>query len=511
VRTLLRASHVVGYQDGDHVVLRDAEVVYAGRWIEYVGHRFAGSVDRVIDAGRAAVSPGLIDLDALADVDHALIDSWQDPSTQLGLQWSTAYLERGPRDVFDPADVSRRRLYALAQLIRNGITTAMPIAAETHNAWAETYHEMADMADMARRLGLRMYLGPSYRSGVHVVDEHGRRDVAWRPEAGLAGVDAAAQFVVDVGQSDDDLVQGCLLPCRIETVTPEILARTRAIQDETGCLVRLHCLQSRTELAMLERWYRQDPLELLDELGLLGQRLLLPHGLHLGGLHPSEHSKRRDLELLAARRSVVVHCPLTVARYGGALDTFDSYRAAGVRLALGTDSFPPDLIRGMDFGTNVAKVLTGSISAGAAGHYFRAATLGGADALGRGDLGRLAPGARADLIVVDLNDPRVGPVDDPIRTMTMQADGTAVRTVVIDGRTVMEDRQIPGLDLAELHEWVQGYFAEMKWAYAERDVLSRGGDALFPGSFPTLAAPASLRSIDTNGRATVQDSIEGAS
>lgn len=341
MKTMIQGSHVIGYERGDHVILRDAAVVYAGSRIEYVGHDYPGQADQVIDAGRAVVCPGFIDLNALADVDHALIDSWQDPSIQPGLQWSKAYADAGPRDVFGPADVARRRTYAMIQLIRNGITTAMPIAAETHNQWAETYDEMAAMADAARSLGLRMYLGPSYRSGVNVTDETGASDVQWQPELGEAGLDMAERFLADFGAEGDDLVHGCLLPCRIETVTKELLNRTRAVQDRTGCLVRLHCLQGATELKLLDRWYGQSPLDVLEEAGLLTDRLLVPHGTHVGGHHPTSGSKLRDIARLAASRSVVVHCPLTAARYGGALESFDTYRQAGVRLALGTDSYPP--------------------------------------------------------------------------------------------------------------------------------------------------------------------------
>lgn len=485
-RTLLRATHVIGYRQDDHVILRDAQVVFAEDRIEFVGYNYAGHVDRVIDAGRAVICPGFIDLNALADVDHALLDTWHcDP----GLQWSGTYVSEGTRDVFDKDVVAKRRKYALVQLIRNGITTAMPIAAETHNAWAETYDEMMSVAEAARSLGLRMYLGPSYRSGVNVVDDDGIRTVAWRDGRGEVGLEMARRFLSDVSEGEDDLVQGCLLPCRIETVSKELLARTRAVQEQTGCLVRIHCQQDPEEIRLLHSWYGQTPLEVLDESGLLTPRLLIPHGTHVGGYQATDQSRRREIELMAKQGVTVVHCPLTSARYGEALDSFDVFRAAGVRVVLGTDSFPPDLIRGMDYGNNISKLLSGRVDAGAAADYFRACTLRAADALGRPDLGRLTPGAKADITVVDLNDARIGAIDDPIRTMTMQADGTAVRTVVINGRIVMEDRQLPGVDLDRMHDWVQGYFRSMKAAYGERDYLRRDPVDLFPTSFPELTLP----------------------
>ena len=71
---------------------------------------------------------------------------------------------------------------------------------------------------------------------------------------------------------------------------------------------------------------------------------------------------------------------------------------------------------------------------GSAPDYFRSATLGGANALGRSDLGRLAPGAQADLIVLGLGDPWMGVVDDPVRTVLMNGSGRDVKMTVVAGR-----------------------------------------------------------------------------
>jgi cytosine/adenosine deaminase-related metal-dependent hydrolase len=140
----------------------------------------------------------------------------------------------------------------------------------------------------------------------------------------------------------------------------------------------------------------------------------------------------------------------------------------------------------MDVGNNLAKYIDNRKDAGSAADYFRAATLGGAQALQRPDLGRLAPGAKADLIIVDLSDLRTGPIDDPIRTMLMNGSGANVRTVIINGRTVMQDGKIPGIDFAQMKAQGQAYFAKLKAAYPERDHQGRSVDLLFPPSFQVI-------------------------
>jgi len=486
VITLIKAAWVIGYADGDHVIIADGQVVYEDSRISFVGRDYDGPADRILDAGNAIVGPGFIDLDALADIDHALIDCWQTPANILRLQWSEDYFHHRRRDVLPPAERDVKREFAFCQLLRNGITTAMSIAAETHSAWAETYDEMAAAAAIARRLGLRTYLGPSYRCGVNVARADGGRDVLWDEAEGQRGFTEAVRFARDFSQSDDDLVRACLLPCRLETLSLDIMRATAAAARQLGCPVRVHCLQGTLELQLLQEQHGRTPVELLADTGLLDTHLLIAHGIYIGGHSRNPRPYAGELETLAGAGVSVVHCPMTSLRFGSVLESFDRYRRAGVTLALGTDSYPPDMIRNMEYGSTLARWIDGRLDAGAAADFYRAATLGGAAALRRDDLGRLAPGCLADLIVVDLDAPRVGPVDDPIRTMLMNCTGENVRTVVVNGRTVVEDGDLPGVDAADLRRRAQAHFDAMKAAYAERDYRPTEPEPLFPPSFRHL-------------------------
>ncbi len=402
------------------------------------------------------------------------------------MQWSESYFRHHRHDLFTLEEELFKRKYALVQLLLNGITTAMPIAAETYKGWCEGYAEMAGVAEIAGELGLRIYLGPSYRSGVNVVRNDGTRSVLWEEALGEQGLDEAIRFVEDFDGAYDGLIRGALLPCRIETVTLDLLRRTKAAADRLGCHVRLHALQSLVEMRLLQEWYGKGPLQLLQELEMLSPRMLIPHGSYIGGHPRAEERYHSELALLAASGTSIIHCPLTSIRYTDALDSFDRYRQAGVNIALGTDSFPPDLIRGMDYGNNLAKLIGNSKSAGTAADYFRAATLGGAKALGRNDLGRLAAGAKADITIIDLSKLRSGAIDDPIRTLLMNCNGADVHTVIINGRIVVQDGRIPGLDMEQMKAEGQRYFDKLKAAYPERDYQQRPVNELFPPSFHTV-------------------------
>ncbi|GGK61879.1 chlorohydrolase family protein [Nocardia camponoti] len=482
----LRAEHVLGFRDGGHAFLRDGQVVVDGTRIVSVGQRADGDFTEVIELGDVLLMPGLIDLDALTDIDHALIDSFQPASLGLGLQWSREYAESRRSAVFSADERAFIREFGFVQLLLHGVTTAMPIASEVHSDWAETYADAVAMAQAAQRLGLRVYLGPAYRAGVNVVDADGTRSIYWQPELGEAGLADATRFLDWADQQDSDLIHGVLLPCRIETLTEPLMRATAKLAAERNVVVRLHALQGLLERDFVLAEHGMPPLALLAETGLLGPNLLIPHGVYLDSNPLVDASTDDDLATIVDSGAAVIHCPLTSARYGSALDSFGRYQAAGVRLCLGTDSFPPDLIRGIDTGVNIAKVVGHRLDAATYADYLTAATIGGANALGRPDLGRIEPGATADLVAFRLNDPRTGVHDDPLRTLCMNASARETDFVMVAGRIVVRDSTIAGIDLPAMMTRAQSLFTRMREAYSGRDYQSRPTAELFPPSFPDL-------------------------
>ncbi|MGF4045109.1 chlorohydrolase family protein [Paenarthrobacter nitroguajacolicus] len=484
--TKVTARYVLGHHNGRHVLLENACVVYSGHTIDYVGNDYAGQVDEELDLGDALLMPGLIDLDALTDIDHLILDSWAGPEQAKGHQWSEDYFRYRRADVFTAEERQEVREYALIQLILHGITTYMPIASEVHSEWAEPFEELVGMAESSRRLGLRGYLGPAYRSGANVVLENGERSVMFDDDRGREGLADALRFIDHATELDDPLVNGVLLPCRIETLDIELLKATAAASSERDILVRLHSLQGLVERELILDWHGVTPLELLEQVGMLNERLLIPHATYTDR-NPAVHGEDRgDLTRLAASGASIIHCPLTSMRYGSTLDSFDAYKAAGINISLGTDSFPPDLIRGIDAGVQLAKIMAGTNDAGDVAGYFDAATLGGAHALRRPDLGRLEPGAQADLVAFSLGDIRDGVHDDPLRTLIL--NGTARQAVlsVVAGRTIMTNGVIEGVDLDYWRAKGQELFDKMRNAYTVRDARNRAADELFPPVYARL-------------------------
>ena len=484
MRTCIRADYVLGHEDGRHVIIPGGQVVFESDLIVYVGPPTDDAFDETLELGASLVTPGLIDLDALTDIDHLILDSWASADRTDGLQWSQDYFDTRRRDVFTPEERQVVREFALVQLALHGITTYMPIASEVHSAWAESYDELVGMAATSHRIGLRGYLGPAYRSGVNVTGPDGERRIGFDEGMGLAGLADALRFLDYTQSLGDPLVTGVLLPCRIETLTEELLAATAAAARSRQTLVRLHALQGLLERRLVQERYGITPLELLAHTGLLGNNLLIPHGMIIDRNPLVDGEDRGDLAALAAAGVSIIHCPQTSFRYGSALRSFGTYLDAGVNLCLGTDSFPPDLVRGMDIGVHLAKLVDGAADAAPAERYFDAATLGGAHALHRPDLGRLEAGAQADLVAFSLSDFRDGVIDDPVRTLLLNGSARSVTHSVVAGRMVVRDGEVPGVDLPALRARAQTLFGRLRDAYSERDGLRRSADELFPPTFP---------------------------
>lgn len=486
MKTKVIGSYVVGYENGDHVIYRDGEVIYENDRILSVGKRTETQTDALIDATGHIVSPGFIDLDALVDFDHGILD------VVVPKQGSTSF-RMDPNRFRTEERLTRkerqlRTRLSYAQLIRNGITTGMPIAGDGLRAWAETYEEMADNAAIAEEMGIRMYLGPSYRTY-----PSGSQRNAEDPRGAWSFAEAM-RFLEDFG-SGEGLVQTFLSPCQLLNLSEEVLKETFQIAGQENIPVRLHVGESLQELEYLKEKYGMTPVEYLNSIGALRQGTILPHVLYTRPSNPLDQYPEKpedELHILAESGAVVMHAPIAESHGGTALYSLSRYLGAGIHMAFGTDTHPADMIQNMNFAWNLTRIFdSGSIIPRRASWSYRAteadiyrmATLGGAYALGREDIGRLCPGAKADIITVDLRGIRTVPVEDPIRTLIMNTTGENVKNVVIDGRTVMREGTIPSLDWENLRKEAQNGFDAFRESYSWFDVRRRTGDVLFPAGY----------------------------
>jgi len=480
-RWALAARFVIADLPQGRRLIENGEVVIENDRITWVGHRFEGDVAARYDMGEALIGPGFVDLDALSDLDTTVLAMDNQPGWKKGRVWPADYAARA-YEMYTPEELAFQKRYAFAQLLLNGITSALPIASLFYRAWGETVAEFEAAGIAAEELGLRVWLGPAYRTGGVILDERGAMQPVFDEERGLAELAEAAAFAGRVHGTASGLISGMFAPDRVETCTEALLRQTFAHADDMDMPVRLHMAQGEMELQTVRRVQGVTAPHWLDNLGLLSPRLIAPH---------ATVATEDDLARYAANGVTVAHCPLVSARHGSSLKSFSSLSAKGIRIGMGTDTAPPDMVLNLAVGLMANRIAEGSNTAGSAAQFYDAATLAGADALNRADLGRIAPGAKADIAVFDMADRMVAPRIDPIQTLVYGATGRVTRATIVDGRISMRDGQVAGMDLGQARDQAQAQFDRLVPRYPERTFGHPPVEEIFPPSYPSLQSEPS--------------------
>ncbi|MGH7153213.1 MAG: amidohydrolase family protein, partial [Acetobacteraceae bacterium] len=271
---------------------------------------------------------------------------------------------------------------------------------------------------------------------------------------------------------------------QIDTCTPDLLRDSFAEAEAKNLPLTVHCAQSMNEFNEMVNRHGKTPVQFARDLGILSPRTILGHAIFI-----DEHSwvrwhTHQDLAALADSGTHVAHCPSPFARYGHTLEDFGRYRRAGVNLGLGTDVAPHNLVEEMRLAAILARVAARDITTTSTAALFHAATAGGADALGRTDIGRLAPGMKADLVLVNLANPWMRPARDPLRSFVYTAADRAVQSVFVHGAKVVDQGRVLTMDHAGALAAVTEGQQRMLRDAPSRDWAGRTAEQIVPPSLP---------------------------
>jgi cytosine/adenosine deaminase-related metal-dependent hydrolase len=455
VRTRIQGGWIVGFDGVSHQLFRNGTLVFEDDRIVHVGQSFEGRTDQTIDARGMLVMPGLINTHLHLGTNAA--HTFFLDETKADYFGSNFYAysvpRRGAADARAATRADVEQLYGLWSAIRGGATTVLDIG--TRNA--------ADLVRVVGDIGARVYLGPSFKSFSYAFDDAGR--IQWDPDtaSGLAGLERAVAFAAENDGAHHGRVRCMLYPAQLDTCSVELLQATRRAADENGLRISLHAAMNLVEFQRMLREHGRTSLQLLHEIGFLRHDVLLGHCVFHAHHSWAHYPYVDDLQLLADSGASVAHAPYKYAKMGVMLESFERYRQLGINVALGTDTFPQDLISEMRLAGLMCRFAEGSFRVGKARDVFDAATLGGARALGRADLGRLAPGAAADIVIVDLRGVHFGAVRDPIKSLVEYGSANDIDTVIVDGRTLIQSRRALAVDEPALLQAIQES-GERTWA-----------------------------------------------
>jgi 5-methylthioadenosine/S-adenosylhomocysteine deaminase len=252
---------------------------------------------------------------------------------------------------------------------------------------------------------------------------------------------------------DHALVRTGFAPHSPYAVSDAALEGVRTLADELEVPVHIHLHETRDEVVQSLREHGERPLARLDRIGLVGPGLVAVHMTQLGNA---------EIAAFAAAGGHVVHCPESNLKLASGFCPVQALLAAGVNVALGTDSAASnndlDMLGEMRTAALLAKGTSGDASALPAHEVLRMATLNGASALGLGEeTGSLVPGKWADLTAVNLDTPETQPVYDPVSQLVYAGGREQVTDVWVAGRQLLKERRLTTLDgndiLARTRGW----------------------------------------------------------
>jgi Cytosine deaminase and related metal-dependent hydrolases len=245
---------------------------------------------------------------------------------------------------------------------------------------------------------------------------------------------------------DDPLVATAFAPHAPYTVNDASFERVRMLADQLDVPVHLHLHETAQEVEQSLQEYGQRPIARLDRLGLVNDRLIAVHMTQL---------TQAEIELCAARGVSVVHCPESNLKLASGFCPACALARAGVNLAIGSDGCASNNDLDMFGETRTAALLAKAVAQDAAAldafAALRAATLGGAKAIGFDHLvGSIEPGKQADLVLVDLSPLEAQPLHHVVSQLVYATGRHQVSDVWIAGRRRLRDRELVDIDPAEV-------------------------------------------------------------
>jgi 5-methylthioadenosine/S-adenosylhomocysteine deaminase len=482
--TCIRNAPWVVAWDADrrqHYFRNDVDVVFEDNVIVHLDPGYTGRVDHLIDGSAFCVMPGMVNVHThlqSESIGRGLIEELGNPNLHM-----TGILDE--KSVFVTSGLGEQAGGASAQLVANRASTQNAIA-ELLKSGATTVVDLAvaydGWLDVLADTGIRAVAAPMYRDARWMVPTGHRLDYDWNLEKGRRDFADALEVVDRAERHPSGRLGGMVAPMQVDTCSLELLRDSLAAARARGLKMTVHCSQHIPEFQEMVRRHGVTPVQWLHQSGLLGRDTLLGHAIFLDHHSLVQWWTRRDLDILAETGTSVAHCPVVFSRYGQMMEDVGSYIRKGVNVAIGTDTEPQNMAEEVRMASTLGRAAARSVRGVWLSELFHAATIGGATALGREDIGRLSVGAKADLVLLDLDAPGMRPVRDPLRSFFFSAADRAVHHVFVDGRQVVKDGEVATIDRrglsASLQQSQQAFIRNAPYV----DFRGRTADEISPTS-----------------------------
>ncbi len=373
---------------------------------DFEGQRF----DSVLDGKDKLALPGFVN--AHTHLAMVLLRGYSDDRNLQ--EWLEQDIWPAERKLTEE-DVYWASLMGIAEMVRSGTT-----------AFSDMYFFMDAVAQAVKESGMRALL--SYGIIAPQPGEKAQRELS-----------ITEKFLKDWHNTAEGRIRVAVGPHAPYTCCDEVWrdATTLAIQYNT--LIHTHLQETVTEVSDSLKQYQKSPTERLESLGVFRAKTVVAHGVHLSN---------SDVKILAARGVGLAHCPTSNLKLGSGIAPVKRYKEMGLRVGIGTDGAASnnnlDMLEELRLAALLAK--RDDPTALPAAEALQMATRVGAQILGFEEVGHLAEGTQADIILVETQGAHWQPGYNSVSDLVYAAHASDVTTVIIAGRIVMRDREILTFD-----------------------------------------------------------------
>ncbi len=438
--SILISDGIVITMDPHRRIIRNGSVYVQDDQISEVGKtpEMKRTADLKINAEGLIVLPGLVDIHV--HLAQALIRGCADDASLI--DWLQKYVWPLQGN-FDFEDGKTSAELCMLEMIKSGTTTFL----ESNLNARYGFDGIAESLDLSGMRGVlsRTVMGlPSYggQKGImhpgmiedpetclHEVETHYKR---WNGKAnGRISVWYGARSL-----------GGC---------TPELYRRISEGAKRLDTGVTMHLGEVQEDVQFAKREYGKKPVEFMNDAGLVRKKVVFAHGVWF---------TEDEWQILAKKGASVAHCPCSNMKLASGIARVPEMIRAGVNVGLGCDGGPSnncyDLIREMKSASLLQKVRLLDPLTMKAQTVVEMATVNGANALGMQDeIGSIEAGKKADLILLSLKHPHLTPIYNPVSHLAYSAEGSDVETVIVNGKIIMENRQVKTFDETKILQQAQ--------------------------------------------------------
>ncbi len=413
-RIIIKKCQYLAYKNKD-LTVEKGDILISGNIIEKTGENIDSAGARVIDGNNAFVMPGLVNTHT-----HVAMNLLRSYADDMELK---PWLE----EKIWPAEENLRgehvywgSMLAFLEMIKSGTTT-----------FADMYFFMDDVAKAAVEIGIRGVLA---RGLIQFTDSEGKN------------LQENIELVKKYHKKDDGRITCLIGPHAPYTTSPEYLKKVMEAADENGVGLHIHISETKQEVEDIYKEHGVSPVEYLESLGLFQRHIVAAHCVHVS---------EKDMDILKKYNVGVCHNPGSNLKLASGIAPVPALLVKGINVGIGTDGASSNNNLNMFEEMHLTALIHKGYNLNPlilnAREVLEMATIGGARVLGlENEIGSLEEGKKADIIIIDLERPHLYPKADLISNMVYSAQASDVKTVIINGRIVMENYKLTTYDEKEI-------------------------------------------------------------